>query len=663
MYNKIYSLLSLLFLIVLSTVILHSCANIAAPTGGPRDIDPPVVRRASPDFNSLNVTTTRIVIEFDENIKIVRPSEKVIITPPQVNLPVIRAIGRRAIVELNDELIPNTTYVIDFTDAIVDNNEDNPLENFVFSFSTGNQLDTLAISGRVLAARDLEPNQGIFVGIHSNLEDTAFTRTAFDRISRTDSRGNFTIRGMRPGTYRVFALDDANRNYMYDDPQEAIAFLDEVVVPSVAQATRQDTIFNRLDSEVIDTILTIGYTRFLPDDIVLRTFVSDFQRMFLRNSARPERYQLEINFGAPTQLATFTLLNPERTDSDWYVMERSARNDSLRLWITDSLVFNQDSIQMKINFLRTDSLNMHVFTTDTINFNMRQQTAREQRRNRNAANNNDEDEDPQIEFLGIRTNIQSTFELFNPIRIEFDQPILHFDSTLVQLALEVDTIFTPVPFRLEVDSLNPRRFTLRPSWEPGATYKITIDSAAIHSHYGIWNNTLEQRFTVKDINQYGNLQINISGLPEGVPAFVELLDKSDKPFRQRSVINNVARFQDLLPGEIFFRLVVDENGDGEWTTGNFEEGRQPEMVYYFHESITIRAFGVHTLTWDILDFPITEQKPLEITTNKPEERRENPAQVREREERERQQQRQQNSPSGAGRNNANPQRMSNNIQR
>ncbi|MDR0334062.1 MAG: Ig-like domain-containing protein [Dysgonamonadaceae bacterium] len=662
MCNKIYSLLSLLFLTVLSTVILHSCANIASPTGGPRDEDPPVPMRATPNFNSLNVTTTRIVIEFDENIKIVRPSENVIITPPQINMPIIRAIGRRAIVELNDELKPNTTYVIDFTDAIVDNNEDNPLENFVFSFSTGDQLDTLAISGRVLAARDLEPQQGIFVGVHTNLEDTAFTRTAFDRISRTDSRGNFTIRGMAPGTYRVYALADANRNYMYDDPQETIAFLEEVVIPTVTQATRQDTIFNRLDSEVIDTIFTVNYTRFLPDDIVLRTFVSDFQRMFLRNSARPERHQLEINFGAPTELATFTLLNPERTDSDWYVMERSARNDSLKLWITDSLVFNQDSIQMKINFLRTDSLNIHVLTTDTINFNMRQQTAREQRRNRNTANN-DGDEEPQIEFLNIRTNIQSTFELFNPIRIEFEQPILHFDSTLVQLALEVDTIFTPTPFRLEVDSLNPRKYTLRPRWQPGATYKITIDSAAVHSHYGIWNNTLEQRFTIKDIDQYGNLEINISGLPEGVPAFVELLDKSDKPFRQRSVINSIARFQDLPPGEIFFRLVVDENGDGEWTTGNFEEGRQPEMVYYFHESITIRAFADHSLSWNVLATPLIEQKPLEITTNKPEERRENPAQRREREERERQQQRQQNSSSGGGRNNANPQRTSNNMQR
>jgi uncharacterized protein (DUF2141 family) len=661
MYNKIYSFLSLLFLTVLSTVILHSCANIAAPTGGPPDYDPPVPLRATPNFNSLNVTTTRIVIEFDENIKVVRPSEKVIITPPQINMPLIRAVGRRAIVELNDELIPNTTYIIDFTDAIVDNNEDNPLENFVFSFSTGDQLDTLAISGRVLAAADLEPNQGIFVGVHTNLEDTAFTRTAFDRISRTDSRGNFTIRGMAPGTYRVYALADANRNYMYDDPQETIAFLDEIVVPTVVPATRQDTVFNRLNSEIIDTVFTVNYTRFLPDDIVLRTFVSDFQRMFLRNSARSERHQLEINFGAPTELATFTLLNPERTDNNWYVMERNARNDSLKLWVTDSLVFNRDSIQMKINFLRTDSLNINVLTTDTINFNMRQQTAREQRRNRNAVNNNNsnEDEEPQIEFLNIKTNIQSTFELFNPVRIEFEQPILHFDSTFVQLSLEVDTIFTPIPFRLETDSLNPRKYTLRPRWEPGATYKITIDSAAVHSHYGIWNNTLEQRFTVKGIDQYGNLEINISGLPEGVPAFVELLDRSDKPFRQRSVINNVARFQDLLPGEIYFRLVVDENGDGEWTTGNFEENRQPEPVYYFHESITIRAFTDHSLNWNVLAIPLIEQKPLEITTNKPEERRETPVQRREREERERQQ----NSSSGGGRNNAATQRAPNNMQR
>jgi hypothetical protein len=652
MWNKIFSFFSILFLTMLVVGILHSCANIAAPGGGPRDFDPPVPLRASPDFYSLNVSPSRVEITFDENIRIVRPMENVIITPPQINMPVVRAIARRAIVEFSDELLPNTTYTIDFTSAIVDNNEGNPLENFVFSFSTGDQLDTLSISGRVLSAYNLEPQQGILVGIHSVLDDSAFTNIPFERNSRTNSHGDFTIRGMREGTFRLFALNDLNRNFRYDNPQEDIAFFETTVSPSVVSSVRQDTIFNLLDDTIIDTILTVGYTRFLPDDLLLRTFVSDFQRKFRQRHDRTEDNKLEIIFGAPTELPTFSLIDPEISGSDWYVMERNITNDSIMLWITDSMIYRMDTIRMEINYLRTDTLDMHVLTTDTISFNIRRAPPpreREQRRGRtDDADEEEEDEEPEIRFLGIRTNVQPTFELFNPIRIEFEQPIVSFDSTYVRLALEVDTIFTPVPFRLEPDSLNPRRYTLRPDWVPGGRYKLSIDSAAIFSRFDIWNDKLEQTFTVKTEDQYGNLTVNIEGVPEGKAAFVQLLDRTDKPFRQRSVIENVATFQDLPPGEIFMRLVVDENDDGVWTTGNFEEGRQPEMVYYFHNSITIRAFTDHTVLFDVLAVPLIEQKPLEITQNQPEERRRDPELERQRELQQRQQQ-QRTSPLRGGR--------------
>ncbi|HMM17443.1 MAG TPA: Ig-like domain-containing protein, partial [Petrimonas sp.] len=171
---------------------LNSCANMAAPTGGLYDEAPPRVVHSNPQNSALNVNRNIVEIEFDENIKVEKPTEKVIITPPQINMPVIKSAGKKAVVEFNDELLPNTTYTIDFTDAIVDNNEGNPLENFSLSFSTGDQLDTLAVSGKVLLAENLEPAQGIYVGMHTNLDDTAFVRTSFERISRTDSRGRFT---------------------------------------------------------------------------------------------------------------------------------------------------------------------------------------------------------------------------------------------------------------------------------------------------------------------------------------------------------------------------------------------------------------------------------------------------------------------------------------
>lgn len=627
----------------------HSCANIAAPTGGPYDVDPPVVINASPDFNSLNATPRRVEIEFNENIKIESPAEKVIITPPQIAMPVIRSIGKKAIVEFNDELLPNTTYTIDFTDAVVDINEGNPLENFVYSFSTGDQLDTLSISGRVLNAEDLEPQPGVYVGIHSSFDDTMFTKVPFERISRTNSRGDFTVRGMAPGKYRVFALTDMNRDYKYDNPQEAIAFLDSIVSPSTTMAVRQDTIF--LDSLTIDTIKTVNYTRYLPDDLVLRSFLSDFQRRYLQKSERPVENRLNIMFSAPTEVPTFSLIEPAPADDYWYLEERSINNDTISIWITDSLIYKQDTIRLEINYLKTDSLNKDVMTTDTVNFNFRRQAARRgaDRSQSAPADTSHNVQDAPVQFLRINSNIQSSFELYNPIRLEFDQPVLEFDSSYVELSIQVDSLYESVPFRLLADSLNPRKYTLRPTWEPGGRYLVKIDSATVFSHYGLWNDRFEQSFTVKPLDQYGNLEIKISGLPEGKRAFVELLNNSDKPFRKSEVKSNVARFQDLTPGDIYARLVIDENGDGKWTTGNYEEGRQPEEVFYYNGKFVIRAYSDHLEEWDINSTTLIKQKPLEITTNKPEEkRRRDPNQDRNNQQQ--QQQNRQSSPfSGMGR--------------
>lgn len=626
MSDKIRSILSALFFLVVAIALLHGCANIASPTGGPYDVDPPKVKRAFPEFNALNSHPKRIEIEFDENIKIKSPSEKVIVTPPQKEMPVIRSIGRKAVIELNDELIDNTTYTIDFTDAIGDNNEENLLENFVYSFSTGEQIDSFAVSGRVLEAATLEPVKGMVVGIHTNLDDTAFTRTPFDRHSKTDSRGNFAIRGMAPGAYKLFALNDANRDYKYDNPQEAIAFLDSIIIPSSMPAVRQDTLFK--DSTTIDTILTVHYTRFLPDDLVLRSFTSDFQRRYLQKHERPERQKLRLFFAAPTQMATFSLLHPQASDNSWYALERSAENDTLMLWITDSLVYRQDTIRMRIDYLRTDSLHRDYIDTDTLSFNFKEPRRRpndaEKEKKKKKSEGKDEKEGEEMEeivFLPLKSNVQASFELFNPIRLEFEQPVVAFDSSFVQLAIKKDSLFHSVDFRFETDSLNPRKFVLRPVWIPGESYKLTIDSATVFSCYGLWNNKFDQTFTVKSLKDYGNLEITLSGLPEGKSVFVELLDKSDKPFRKSKIKSNKAKFQDLPPGDMYARLVIDDNGDGKWTTGNYEKNRLPETVCYYPGKFVIRAYTDHSEEWDLLATPLIRQKPLEITKNKPEERK------------------------------------------
>ena len=194
-------------------ILLYACASTGTPDGGPYDETPPKFVRATPEPNATNNKRKKIAIEFDEFIKIENAAEKVIISPPQTEMPEVKASGKRVLVEFFDTLRDNTTYTIDFGDAIVDNNEGNPMGNFSYAFSTGEIIDTMEVSGTVLNAQDLEPIKGIQVGLHSNLNDSAFTSLPFVRISRTDSRGHFTIKGVAPGKYRIYALKDGNQNY------------------------------------------------------------------------------------------------------------------------------------------------------------------------------------------------------------------------------------------------------------------------------------------------------------------------------------------------------------------------------------------------------------------------------------------------------------------
>ena len=227
---------------VLVALLLYSCASIGSPEGGPRDYTPPVMVKASPTPGALRVDKGHIVLNFNEIVQIKDQQKKVVISPTQHEAPLIKTLGKRITIDLRDTLLPNTTYCIDFADAIVDNNEGNALEGFSYAFSTGDSIDTLQVSGIVLRARDLEPMQHVIVGLHTNLDDSAFTRLPFDRLSRTNDRGQFTLRNLKPGRYHVFALTDMDGDYRMARSED-IAFLDEIIVPSVGTYESMDTVF------------------------------------------------------------------------------------------------------------------------------------------------------------------------------------------------------------------------------------------------------------------------------------------------------------------------------------------------------------------------------------------------------------------------------------
>ena len=593
----------------IASLMLYACANMASPNGGPYDEVPPKFISSTPAPGQLNYKGKKVEILFDELVQVDKPTENVIVTPPQMSQPVIRANGRRVVVALEDTLKENTTYTIDFTNSIADNNEKNVLQNFSFAFSTGPTIDTLQISGILLDAATLEPMSGITVGVHTNLADSAFTTTPFVRTSRTNDRGQFTIRNMAPGTYRIYALEDVMRSYAYTQPGQQIAYSDSLIVPSFELTTRQDTTWK--DSLTIDTIMTVPYTHFFPDNIELRLFKEKVERQYMLRPERNDEKILTLRFNAPVEQYPEPVPVNFEPEGDWYFVQVEEEGRTIKYWLTDSLVWQQDTLQIAVDYLKSDSLNVLRPQTDTVSLSMRRRPQATQKKSKKA------DRPMPIEFLGLSASPTGTMEMTDTLSLTFAEPIAQLDSSLLRLEQLVDSVWTPVDFRFFPDSTNALRYFLLRPWNYAEEYQLSIDSAAIYSVYGRWNNTLKNAFKVKKEDDYGHLYINVIGVD--TTAFVELLNNSDLPVRKAKVKDGGALFMDLKPDKYYARLTIDLNGNGQWDTGNYAEKRQPEQVFYCPKLFQVMQNWQVEETWDVTAVPLQQQKPMEITKNKPKE--------------------------------------------
>ncbi len=591
-------------------LVLHACANMASPNGGPYDERPPKFISSTPASNTINFKEKKIELVFDELVQIDKPTENVIITPPQQEMPIIKTAGKKIHVELFDTLKANTTYTIDFTNSISDNNEKNPLENFSFAFSTGDIIDSMEISGNVLNASNLEPMAGISIGLHSNLADSAFQKLPFERTSRTNDKGHFTVRNVKPGSYHIYALNDVNRDYKFDQPGEDIAFLDSIVVPSFRMATRMDTI--RTDSLTIDTVKAVQYTHFLPDNIELRLFKEVFQRQYMTRPERKQEHNMVFHFNVPLDtIPAIRPLNFTPEKEDWYLEQSTEGGKNVVYWLTDSTVWKQDSLQVEITYPKSDSIGILRPQTDTV------QTVFKRYKKAKRKKKNDEKE--QIEFFSPLISLKSEIDVFDTIHIDFDEPPLKIKKEYFRLEQEVDSTWAAVDFDFEQDSLNSLRYHIRRKWKYGESFQLIIDSATVYSLYGKWNANYQNKFKIKKEDSYGHLYINILG-NDTSSCFVELLNTKDEPIRKAVVKKGGVLFKNLKPEKYYARLIVDNNRNGMWDTGKYSEKLQPEMVYYSPKMYTImQNFNVEE-TWDIKMTPWLKQKPMAITKNKPKDK-------------------------------------------
>ena len=632
-----------------------ACARMGRPDGGWYDDDPPIVIGSTPADKSTNVTTKKITIYFDEFIKLEDATNKVIISPPQLEMPDIKSGGKKIVVELKDTLKENTTYTIDFSDAISDNNEGNPLGNYTFTFSTGEQIDTFEMAGYVLDASNLEPIKGITVGLYNDLADSAFTTQPMLRMARTDGSGHFEVKGVAPGTYRAFALQDMDGDFRFSSKAEMLAYNHETYEPSSKPDTRTDTIWR--DSLHIDMLRQTPYTHFLPDDITLLAFTQiQTNRMLLKSErVEPNKISLYFTYG-DSILPQIEGLNFNADSA--FIVESNEKRDTIHYWLRDTTLINQDSLEMVVNYRMSDSLGNLEAHHDTLEIlpkvpyekrmkekakelekwqkEQEKKLKQEEKRKEAEGEANEAVADslvaqtdsihipmaPPPKPLEPNYSIPTDPEPHSRGLIEMPTPLAVCDTSKIHLYSQIDSTWYEAEFKFRPVESNIRTYELLADWRPGIEYSFETDSAAFIDIYGLVSNANKIGIKAKDPKDFGTLQVNISGI-EAVDTtiIVQLLNNSGSVEREKRVNKGMVKFDYMREGKYYMSALIDANGNGVWDTGDYDKDLQPEDVYFYPKEIECKEKWDNTLSWNLTSTPRFKQKPDNLIKQKADQKK------------------------------------------
>lgn len=660
-----------IFLAIVAVALLAACASMGRPEGGPKDELPPVFVRANPAPGTLNFSGDRLSIYFDENIKVEDVLNKVVVSPVQKTPPRVTANGRLLSVNFQDTLIPDATYTIDFSDAVRDLNEGNILDGFAFDFSTGATRDSLVISGILLDARTLEPAQGVVVGVYSNLSDSAISTLPFNRIAKTNQYGQFVLRNLADTIYNIFAVNDVNRDYHWDSSED-VAFYDVSIRPTVEPITVTDTL---RASNGSDSIAERRGVRYLPNDVLLTWFNENKRSQYLKEYRLMDSTRIVFEFGAPSDtFPSVSVLNApggRRSLDSIALRQWAASRDTLTYWLTDRAVMHLDTIMLEATYLRTDSLQNLSPTTDTLRIinraftddakkskdkdkkkkskkslfdKLKKESDGKAEADRNTAesdsensvegeNQSDDEENDAVEaeeliFTEISASPRGAQDVNRPLSIKASVPLAEINTDGIRLKQKIDTLWVDLGSQSIVrDSINNLlNYSLHYRWEPGAEYTLEIDSLALTDIYDHWNEPVKQAFTVKPLEEYSEITLNLSGYNPETPMVVELLSPSDEIVARKKVSpDGSVTFRYLTPGTYYARAFADRNDNGTWDTGNLTERVQPEETWYYPKKLNLRKNWDIAQSWDLNEQPLDLQKPNEIKKNRPKTKEEPPA--------------------------------------
>ncbi len=592
-------------------LLISGCAKVGAPTGGIKDIDPPVFVEGVPEDRSVDFTGKELEITFNEYVQLKDQNKELLISPPLKKRPLVRIRDKSIRVTLNNELLPQTTYTVNFGNAISDLNEGNILPDFEFVFSTGNTIDSLSVTGKVLNAFDKKPaKEDVLVMLYENLSDSAPLLEIPRYIGKASKTGLFSINNVHADTFRILALTDANENRMYDPGSESIGFLDSLLVITAENVQPvtfiKDTVKiirpatkgragKKTAEQKADTTIVPG-KKLNALNVSLLFFQEVDRKVYVDTRKRDKAEKLTFTFTRPPHdTVKVTPLN-FKSDREWFVREESQHRDTLTCWITDTLIARQDTLKLSLAYLTTDSLDRFIERIDT--FALKYQKTEE--KGTSARRGRSETAVVKKEFLALASVLTSRKiqDLNKPAIFIAGQPLEKVDPGNIEFYRLEDTVSLEQPVTIRKDSLNIRAFKIICDWQEDLQYKLLLKPGAVTDIFGLTNDSLELTFTTRKADYYGRVLVSLGS--EHFPLLLQLLDEKEKMFQEKVVKEpGVVIFDYLAPGKYILKAVFDENGNLRWDTGNYLKHIQPEKVYYHRMSDPVRSNWDHEITWMI----------------------------------------------------------------
>ncbi|HEY5511465.1 MAG TPA: Ig-like domain-containing protein [Prolixibacteraceae bacterium] len=577
-------------------VLIVSCANMGMPKGGPKDKVPPIIVRSIPEQNQLNFKDTKIRITFNKFVVPDDLNDKFIVSPPTTKKPIFRTKGKTFIVDLNEKLLPNTTYSLDFKDGIVDNNEKNRYRNLRLAFSTGPNLDTMRIVGFVRDAFTLEPSK-CFVLLYKGTSDTLIHKTRPDFVGKTNSQGFFAVTNLPVASYMIYAMSDIDNNLKYTAGVDSISFLANRITPSAVYEPKRDTVVTGSD-----TLVVVGKTRFYPDPLNFSLFFEKGFDLRLDKYTRPTRQTVNLTFiGSTADTFHVEMLNVH-PEGKWNLIEKSRNSDTLKVWITDSLVYKRDTLMLKLSYLQQDSLGVFFTKKDTIKLYQPEDQSFKSDAKDKSKRNARKKIIVEPKGIQINSNIGSAFDPYREILLESPQPIHSFDTSKIKLYVKKDTTFYPISPRIRKDTTSFRKYLISFPWKFATTYRLTIDSTAMNTIYGLYGKQIKTDFKTQEEEHYGKIIVSVQNVKG--PTIIQVLDfsqgepvlKSARIIKDQDVI-----FSFLEPKKYLMKAIYDKNDNGKWDSGNLKEKIEPEEVCYYQTVIKIRSNWENKPSWTLPD--------------------------------------------------------------